>query len=288
MEPQDQLRASNARLRQHRDFFAALVTANAGIKGQSELQAAFASVPREHFLGKGPWKVLTASGYVTTPSDEPTFVYSDSAIAIEVEKGINNGQPTLHALCIAALNIKEGEIITHVGAGTGYYTAILAKVTGPKGVVHAFEIDPQLAKRAAQCLANAPNIAVYGRSGTETQLSLSDIVYVSAGATGPQTAWLDALRSGGRLLFPLTGTKYAGAMLLVTKKSALVFEARFLIPAFFIGCAGARDPALEEHLSGAFARGDLKSVQSLRMNSSPDETCWFAGEDWWLSTAPAS
>ena len=275
------------RLQAHRDFFAALITSNAGVAEPGALQAAFASTPRERFLGNGPWKVLTSVGYIETPSDDPAFVYYDAAIAIEPRKGVNNGQPTLHALCLAALNVLPGESITHIGAGTGYYTAILSKLTGPKGSVYAFEIEPRLAKRAAENLAAAAHVTVFDRSGSEGQLPTSDIVYVSAGATGPQSAWLKALNVGGRLLFPLTPAKGAGGMLLIKRTPFEAYEASFLSGAMFIPCVGARDDHTAERLSHAFDRGDWKSVQSLRLNSPPDETCWFAGQDWWLSTAPA-
>ena len=42
------------RLEAHRLFFARLVTAKAGIAPGSELAKAFASTPREHFVGPPP------------------------------------------------------------------------------------------------------------------------------------------------------------------------------------------------------------------------------------------
>ena len=51
-------------------------------------------------------------------------------VAIDAERGINNGQPSLHAQSIAALELKEGETVVQIGAGAGYYTAILAELVG--------------------------------------------------------------------------------------------------------------------------------------------------------------
>jgi protein-L-isoaspartate(D-aspartate) O-methyltransferase len=67
------------------------------------------------------------------------------------------------------------------------------------------------------------------------------------------------------------------------------YPARFIGRVGIIPCVGGRDPAAEERLTAALARGDLSAIRSLRR--SPDEadrTCWLAGEGWWLSTAAAS
>jgi protein-L-isoaspartate(D-aspartate) O-methyltransferase len=283
------------RLQAQRRFFADLITASAGIsKSNSRIADALASVPREHFVGPGPWKIFTASGLVQTPSDDPAFLYQDVVVAIAADRGINNGQPLLHAICLAALNLTEGETILHIGAGTGYYTALLSKLAGPIGSVLAYEIEQDLAQRAAINLADFSNVTVHHRSGSEGPLPDCDAIYVNAGATAPLDVWLDALRPNGRLLFPLTPTEGpaaitgAGAMLLVTRTSSDDFHGRFVCPAMFIPCVAARDEATAAKLSAAFKRGDYRNVRSLRRNSSPDETSWCAGNGWWLSTSPIS
>jgi protein-L-isoaspartate(D-aspartate) O-methyltransferase len=112
---------------------------------------------------------------------------------------------------------------------------------------------------------------------------------VNASAIAPFDVWLDALRLNGRLLFPLTpadgplGTPGAGGMLLITRTSTDRFDARFVCPAMFVPYLGARDEATAQKLSVAFRRGDFRNVTSLKRNSRPDETCWCAGDGWWLS-----
>jgi protein-L-isoaspartate(D-aspartate) O-methyltransferase len=108
------------RLESHRLFFASLITASVGLPRGRRLEAAFASTPRERFIGPGPWRVFTAAGYIETPTNDPAFLYQDVTVALQAEGQINNGQPALHALCLAALNPKEGEAIVHIGAGTGF------------------------------------------------------------------------------------------------------------------------------------------------------------------------
>lgn len=276
-----------ATLEAHKRFFAEMITASAGVR-DSTLTNAFATVPRERFLGPGPWKVSTGHGYVTTPSDDPVFIYQDVVVALDEARRINNGQPALHAVCLAALHVEEGEAVVHIGAGTGYYTAILAELVGPAGRVFAYEIDPALAQRASKALSGLSSVTLLPHSGSEGRLPACDAIYVSAGATRPLDLWLDALRPSGRLLFPLTPDGHgnisgAGGMLLVSA-SKDQFSARFVCPVMIIECAGGRDPETGKKLAQAFRRGNADQVRSLRRGTSPDETAWFAGDGWWLST----
>jgi protein-L-isoaspartate(D-aspartate) O-methyltransferase len=271
------------RIEAHRLFFAKLITANAGIAPGSEIEAALASTPREQFVGPPPWRIFTRSGYVESP-DDPALLYQDVVVSLGGEGPFNNGQPTLHAFCLAALDLKKGERVVHVGAGTGYYTTLLAKLVGETGAVEAYEVVPEFARRAVDNLAEFPYVRVHSRSGAEGPLPECDVLYVNAGATGPLDVWLDALRPKGRLLFPMTPEEGAGAMLLVTKREDGGFAARFLLQAQFVPCIGARDETTARRLSDAFRNSGWAKVKSLHRNDAPDESCWFAGEGWWLST----
>jgi protein-L-isoaspartate(D-aspartate) O-methyltransferase len=272
------------RIEAHRSFFAKLIAAQAGIPPGSELAAAFASTPREQFVGPPPWRVFTRTGYVETLTDDPAVLYQDVVVSLGTEAPLNNGQPTLHALCIAALAPKKGERVVHVGAGTGYYTTLLAKLVGETGVVDAYEIEPTLARRATENLAAFPNVTVHPRSGAEGPLPACDILYVNAGATEPLAVWLDALRPMGRLLFPMTPDTGVGAMLLVTKQEDGSFAARFLLQAQFVACIGARNEATAQKLTEAFQGSSWTKVKSLHRNDEVDESCWCSGPGWRLST----
>lgn len=253
---------------------------------------AFATIPREAFVGEPPWRIFLGlggpgSGGGAVKTSDPKSLYQDVVVALQPNGPVNNGQPSLHAACLNALRIREGETVTHIGAGTGYYTALLAFMVGSAGRVTALEIDFQLAQQATANLARFAQISVVNASGSENSIPASDVVYVNAGATAPLRVWLDALNPNARLLFPLTPDQGYGGMLLITRVSNQEFAAAFISSAMFIPCIGARDAWEAEHLSRVFRKHRMQDVQSLRFGTNSDETCWFQGKDWWLSTAPA-
>ena len=128
-------------------IFAFNIALQAGTTDQRIFQA-FATVKREDFLGPPPWYRITGpdSDDAEISGNDLAFIYEDKVVAIDRTRGINNGSPSLHARCLNALGIHEGQDILHIGAGTGYYSAILGELTGPAGHIFAFEIDPVLSR----------------------------------------------------------------------------------------------------------------------------------------------
>src|SRR5262249_6148916 len=151
---------------------------------------AFAQTPRERFVGAPPWP-LVGNDIGRVWSSDPHELYQDVLVSLAAERGINNGQPSLHAHCIAECDPQPGETALHVGAGTGYYSAIVARLVGERGRVIAYEIESDLAARAASNLAPWPQVEVRAVSGASAPLPACDVIYVSAGATHPLAVWLD-------------------------------------------------------------------------------------------------
>jgi protein-L-isoaspartate(D-aspartate) O-methyltransferase len=150
--------------------------------------------------------------------------------------------------------------------------------------VIAYEIEPHLAQRATANLAALPQVRVRAVSGAAPPLPDCDVIYVNAGATHPVAAWLDAMRIGARLMFPLTADDGAGCMLLVTRRSQRGYAARGLMRVAFIACIGARDAAQSRALQQAFAAHSEHTIRSLRRDGPPDASAWCAGPGWWLSS----
>jgi len=249
---------------------------------------AFATVPREEFVGPGPWRIkspMDLAEYWTTDDDDPIHVYHDVLIALDEARGVNNGQPSLWAYLFDHLDLVPGEQVLHLGCGTGYYTAIIAELVGSAGRVTAVEIDATLAQKAEMALTDWPQARVIHADGAGTLFEPVDAIVASAGATHPLSSWLDALRPGGRLLFPMTTFRDGpGAMLLVTRGTQDGFGARFLCSAGFIDFQGARDPAISRRLAAALRRDRGAAVKSLRRDThSEDETCWLHRDGWCLS-----
>jgi protein-L-isoaspartate(D-aspartate) O-methyltransferase len=249
---------------------------------------AFTTVPREHFIGPGPWRILSpiyTAGYWTTEDDNPRHVYHDVLIALDETRGINNGEPSLWAYLFDQLGIGVGEQVLHLGCGTGYYTAIAAELVGPAGKVTAIEIDPSLAEKARVALALWPQVTVRNADGARSAFDPVDVIVASAGATHPLRSWLDALKPGGRLLFPMTTTPGGpGAALLVARDAEDAFAARFLCRVGFIPFEGARNREMSRRLAAALRRDWGAAVNSLRRDTHEKaETCWLHGKAWCLS-----
>jgi protein-L-isoaspartate(D-aspartate) O-methyltransferase len=106
---------------------------------------AFATVARESFLGRGPRHILGPTqlgrGYTKSSDADPKHLSHNVLVAIDVRRELNNGHPSFLASLIDQLKIKDGETVYHVGCGTGYYSAIMAKLVGRDGRVVAVEVD---------------------------------------------------------------------------------------------------------------------------------------------------
>jgi protein-L-isoaspartate(D-aspartate) O-methyltransferase len=287
MDPQAELAIVRA-------AYAKQILAAAGVDN-ARLAQAFAAIPREDFVGPGPWQVIRwLRGYVPTPDADPLYLYTDDLVALVPERYVNNGQPSFHAHLIHQVRPAAGQHVVHVGTGTGYYTAILAHLVGPSGRVTGIEYDADLAARARVNLAPYPNVAVIEGDGTQVPFDVADVIYVNAGCTRPATRWLDGLADGGRLIMPMTSDQgfggiapvhfaSAGAVFRIERRAAS-YLAQWISPVAIFPCAGGRDEASERALAAAFAGGGWQKVTRLyRDEDVSDERCWLRGQGWCLA-----
>jgi protein-L-isoaspartate O-methyltransferase len=76
-----------------------------------------------------------------TPDADPRRIYHNIVVVIDAQRNLNNGHPGTLAAWLDRLEIAPGEHVFLVGAGLGYYTAILSELVGEKGRVTAIEVD---------------------------------------------------------------------------------------------------------------------------------------------------
>ena len=264
-------------------------------KSDTRVEDAFAQTPREHFLGPGPWPILRfGDDYVFSPSDDPVYLYGNDLVGIAPERRINNGQPSLHAYVLCEAALRPGDHAVHIGAGVGYYTALMAHLVGASGRVTGIEFEPDLAARARANLSDRRNVGVIEGDGTLAPFDPADVIYVNAGATRPADVWLNRLNDGGRLVLPLTTNKgftgpdagpiqRRGAVFLITRRGE-DFLARWISPVAIYPCHGMRDEASERALAAAFQNDDWRRVTRLyRRDDLPEAQCWLRAPGWSLA-----
>jgi protein-L-isoaspartate(D-aspartate) O-methyltransferase len=220
----------------------------------------FELVRREVFLGPGPWQVMAYNRrYLETPNADPAFLYQNVVVALDATKGINNGEPFLHAAWIGAASPKAGETVIHVGE--------------------------DLASRARQNLEPFEGVSVIDGDATVLPLPKADLIYVNAGVIAPPSFWLSALRPGGRIIFPWQANETTGVAVLLTR-SETSFTATPMMPVWFIPCVGASD---SDHCTKAPSMAEAWSIRSvwLTRDRSPDDSAVAIYKDLWFSGAIA-
>ena len=150
------------------------------------LLEAMGTVPRESFV----------------PEHLQEFVYEDLALPIELGQTIS--QPYIVARMIELAEIKPGDKVLEVGAGSGYAAAVMSRMANK---VFAIERHEELAKLAAARLkrlgyANAEIICADGTKGLAEEAPFQAII-VSAGGPHVPEALKQQLAIGGRLIVPV-------------------------------------------------------------------------------------
>lgn len=109
------------------------------------IRRAFVTVPREVFLGD----VVARDGL--------DRIYRDQAVVTRFdERGVpasSSSQPSLMASMLQRLDVRLGDRVLEIGAGTGYNAALLAQIVGAGGTVISVELDPATARDARRALA---------------------------------------------------------------------------------------------------------------------------------------
>ncbi|CAN5245577.1 hypothetical protein BH24PSE1_BH24PSE1_08590 [soil metagenome] len=173
-----------------------------GITDPNILEA-FRSVPREEFL---------AEKY-------RDLAYGDHPLPIKAGQTIS--QPYIVATMISAAEVKPGDIVLEVGAGSGYAAALMSRIASR---VIAIERQPELVKVASERMRmlGYDNVEICEGDytcGGSGEAPFNGILAAASGSHVPQP-WLDQLAHCGRIVMPGGERDWVQKLVKVTKGPA--------------------------------------------------------------------
>jgi protein-L-isoaspartate(D-aspartate) O-methyltransferase len=164
-----------------------------GPYGGERVLAAFRAVPRHRFLPDVPIVEAYRDQPVVTRRDETGLPTSSSS------------QPAIMALMLEQLDVREGQRVLEIGAGTGYNAALLGQLVGAAGRVTSVDIDRETVDTARKHLSGIANVTVKCGDGADGDPDGApyDRVICTVGVWDIAPAWREQLSSDGRIVLPL-------------------------------------------------------------------------------------
>jgi protein-L-isoaspartate(D-aspartate) O-methyltransferase len=156
-----------------------------GIRDE-RLLVAMSKVPRHEFVSQQNWHEA----------------YADHPIPIAEKQ--TTSQPYMIAAMVQAAEIKPGDRVLEIGAGSGYQTAVLAELASHVFAVERYASLTDTAQKTLERLGyrNAKIVTGDGSLGLP-EAAPFDAIIVSAAAPSIPQALVDQLALGGRLLIPI-------------------------------------------------------------------------------------
>jgi len=145
--------------------------------------------------------------------DDHQNAYADSPLPIG--EGQTVSQPLIVAIMLEALALQGSEIVLEVGTGSGYQTALLARLVQQVYSIERFPVLAQSASERLQRLGHN-NVALFTGDGSLglPEKAPFDCIIVSAAAPRIPQPLLEQLRPQGRMVIPV-GPAYSQQLQLV-------------------------------------------------------------------------
>ena len=167
------------------------------------------------------------------PVERREWAYAD--MPLPIGRGQTISQPFIVALMTELLELEPDAVVLEIGTGSGYQTAVLARLAQ---WVYSVERIPELAEAAARRLRelgydNATVRAGDGGQGWEEHAPF-DAVIVTAAAADIPPALVQQLKPGGRLVVPVGSPGYTQDLRLLRKDERGMVGDRSVLPVVFV------------------------------------------------------
>lgn len=177
------------------------------------------------------------------PEDLRHLAYRDGPLPIGHDQTIS--QPYIVALMTQLLELDGMETVLEVGTGSGYQTAVLARLARR---VFSLEVVPELARQAAERLAElgVSNVEIHVGDGSQglPDQSPFDAILVTAAAPTLPPPLAAQLAPGGRLVIPIGG--HDSQFLELWKRCGEAWHIERLSPVMFVPLVGRYGQHAEE------------------------------------------